>query len=62
MSDPSRDISSTAGARLLAEREKRAAKAPGWLRDVLVLIAQDADKIEPIKDDRTQLPEFIYRH
>jgi hypothetical protein len=36
--------------------------APTWLRNILTRIAEHADHIRPLPDDRTVLPEFIYRH
>lgn len=39
-----------------------AAKAPAWLRDVIALIEHEAGTIAPLKDDRGEVPEYIYRH
>jgi len=38
------------------------ARGPSWLGHVLVLMAQRTDAIPPLPDDRSELPEFIYRH
>lgn len=38
------------------------ARGPGWLREILVLLADEAASVPRIEDDRSQLPEFIYRH
>ncbi len=61
MSDSEYKIS-TGGTAKPADRAQFGGKAPMWLLEVLTLISGQADKIEPIKDDRSQLPEFIYRH
>jgi hypothetical protein len=50
-----------------ADRERieaaaRAARAPQWLKDALRRIGEEAHAIAPLPDDRSQLPEFIYRH
>jgi len=37
-------------------------KAPEWLRSVLRQIGAHAGAIRPLADDRSKLPEFIYRH
>lgn len=37
-------------------------KAPPWLRQVIALIESEAANIEPLKEERAQLPEYIYRH
>ena len=37
-------------------------KGPSWLREAVALIAREAASIDPIDDDRSQLPQFIYRH
>lgn len=39
-----------------------AARAPAWLRDVVALIESEAGNIAPLKDDRGDIPEYIYRH
>jgi hypothetical protein len=37
-------------------------RGPAWLRQVLVTIAEEGSQIQPLNDDRSDLPEFIYRH
>lgn len=37
-------------------------KAPEWLRSALRRIGERAGDIRPLVDDRSTLPEFIYRH
>lgn len=37
-------------------------RGPGWLREIVALLADEAGSVPPLKDDRSQLPEFIYRH
>jgi hypothetical protein len=49
----------------LADRLRRlaaASKAPNWVSETVLRIAERADEIEPLPDDRASLPEFIYRH
>ena len=57
---------SSAGGSGAVERVARAAtassKAPDWLAQVIGIIADHADEIPPLPDDRVGLPEFIYRH
>ena len=43
-------------------RIAQTSKGPAWLREVVALIAREAASIKPIDDDRSQLPQFIYRH
>ena len=38
------------------------ARGPGWLREIVALLADEAASVPPLRDDRSQLPEFIYRH
>lgn len=47
---------------LVDNNSDNSGKAPHWLLAVVELIEREAEKIEPINDDRDQLPEFVYRH
>jgi hypothetical protein len=37
-------------------------RSPEWLAYVVRTIAEHAHDVEPIKDDREYLPEYIYPH
>jgi hypothetical protein len=44
------------------DRAVAASRAPEWLRSVLRLVGERAAEIHSLPDDRSKLPEFIYRH